>query len=269
MLIFLKLGGSLITDKNEPRKADLEMIRRLANEIARARRELPELKLVLGHGSGSFGHVPGKQYGTRAGVHGPQQWAGFVEVWRQARDLNEIVLAALYQAGLPVIAFPPSAFLTAEGGRCATINVAPLEAALEAGLVPVVNGDVIFDSSLGGTIFSTEDVFVSLAGTLLPDMVLISGSELGVWKDFPLCTEIAPFITPEMFTTMLTNGLGGSVGIDTTGGMLEKVRLMLSLTQEYPALKAVIFSGLPENSIYNALCGKYTGTVITNGTGGE
>ena len=64
-LQFLKLGGSLITEKDLPRTPLLEVIERLVGEIASVLSGKVNLKLLLGHGSGSFGHVPAKEYGTR------------------------------------------------------------------------------------------------------------------------------------------------------------------------------------------------------------
>ncbi len=55
-LVFLKLGGSLITDKNQRYTARLDRLSHLADEIRTALTDLPDLRLVLGHGSGSFGH---------------------------------------------------------------------------------------------------------------------------------------------------------------------------------------------------------------------
>ncbi len=65
MLTFLKLGGSLITDKDSPHTARPEILRRLADEIVAARQSNPAMQLLIGHGSGSFGHMPAKKYGTR------------------------------------------------------------------------------------------------------------------------------------------------------------------------------------------------------------
>ena len=161
-LVFLKLGGSLITDKSAARTPRPEVLSRLAQEIAGARQANPALRLLLGHGSGSFGHVPARQYGTRQGVRSPGQWRGFAEVWREANALNRLVVDALYAAGIPVVAFPPSASVTACDGRLAAWDIAPLRAALAAGLLPVVQGDAIFDTALGGTILSTEEVFIHL-----------------------------------------------------------------------------------------------------------
>ncbi len=262
--IYLKLGGSLITHKHRRRTPRREAIRRLASEISMAMRNLPGVQLIIGHGSGSFGHVPASKYGTRRGVHTPEEWQGFTEVFRQARELNQIVLDILSQAHLPVIAFPPSACIQADDGQVSSWNLDPLCSALQAGLIPLVNGDVIFDRTRGGTIFSTEDVFVALSNWLPPDLILLCGMDEGVYQDFPRCTHLISTITPdnqaEMFVT-----LGGSAATDVTGGMIEKVRLMLTLLEKIPALRAVIFSGKIEGNLHSALLGHSIGTTIRNG----
>ena len=71
-LVFLKLGGSLITEKSREATARKDVITRLAAELADIHRSNPNLRLLLGHGSGSFGHVPAKKYNTRTGVHTPE-----------------------------------------------------------------------------------------------------------------------------------------------------------------------------------------------------
>lgn len=79
-LIFLKLGGSLITEKaTEARAVRTTVLQRLMTEIAEARKQR-QFRLVLGHGAGSFGHVEAKRHGTRQGVSSNAQWHGFLEV---------------------------------------------------------------------------------------------------------------------------------------------------------------------------------------------
>jgi isopentenyl phosphate kinase len=258
--IFLKLGGSLITDKMQPRVARLEVLHRLAGEIAQARIEKPGIKIILGHGSGSFGHVPAKKHHTRDGVHTPQDWLGFVEVWKEATALDRIVIDALHQAGLPAVAFPASSSLTTENRQVLNWNLNPLQMALEAGLLPVIFGDVIFDRQMGGTIFSTEDLFFHLAYLLPPGRILIAGMEPGVWKDYPACTHLFEQITPD--TDLGSATLLGSAAPDVTGGMFSKVRLMLSLVTDMPGLQVRIFSGLQEGQVYQALLGESVGTLI-------
>ncbi|NLE93206.1 MAG: uridylate kinase, partial [Chloroflexi bacterium] len=67
-LTFLKLGGSLITDKDQPETALTDQIDDLLAQIAAWRQVNPDRRLLLGHGSGSFGHHTAAKFGTREGV---------------------------------------------------------------------------------------------------------------------------------------------------------------------------------------------------------
>jgi isopentenyl phosphate kinase len=260
-MIFLKLGGSLITVKAQPHTARIEVLTRLADEIAAALSENASLRLVLGHGSGSFGHVPAKKYGTRQGVHNDTEWQGFSEVWYEASSLNRMVIEALHQAGLPAISFPPSAAVIAQEGHIVEWNLAPLESALGHGLLPVIYGDVVFDTSRGGTILSTEDLFGYLAHKLHPSRILLAGLEEGVWEDYPLCTRLIPKITTKNFPQLKLT-LRGSAGTDVTGGMESKVRQTLALLEEIPNLHAWIFSGAESGNVLSALLGDSPGTQL-------
>src|SRR5207237_970030 len=115
--IFLKLGGSLITDKRQPETPRLDVIQRLAAEIAEVRRQNQAQRLVIGHGSGSFGHVYAKRHGTRVGVHTPEQWLGFAATADAAARLNRIMVSALLAVGVPAWSIQPSAVLRCSDGR--------------------------------------------------------------------------------------------------------------------------------------------------------
>jgi isopentenyl phosphate kinase len=125
----------------------------------------------------------------------------------------------------------------------------------------VIYGDVVFDKMLGGTILSTEDLFAHLAGFISPTRFLLAGSQPGVWADFPdnthLLTEITPITYPQNEV-----GLRGSAATDVTGGMAEKVRLVVSLVKACPGLKALIFSGETPGNVHQALVGETLGTQI-------
>jgi isopentenyl phosphate kinase len=260
-LQFLKLGGSLITDKALPHTPRLELITRLAGEIVAARHRDISLQLVLGHGSGSFGHVPARRHGTRQGVNTREEWQGFVEVWREAVALNRLVVDALGEAGLPAIALPPLASVIARDGRVETWDLSALIASLKAGLLPVVFGDVVFDTERGGTILSTEDLFDYLARQVHPQRLLFAGLEPGVWADFPACTCLVEVITPSNLPDF-ASAIGASVSTDVTGGMISKVKQSLELVQEISGLEVRIFSGEIPGSLERALLGEPVGTVI-------
>jgi isopentenyl phosphate kinase len=261
MLYFLKLGGSLITDKNASNTARKDVINRLAEEITDALKLRTDLQLVIGHGSGSFGHIPANKYGTRQGVDTAEKWWGFVEVFREARTLNQIVLESLLSVGLPVIAFPPSASIIAKDGAVQSWDLQPMQAALATGLIPLVNGDVIFDSHRGGTILSTEEIFAYLALKLIPQRILLAGIETGVWRDYPACTQLLESITPFAYNSG-DAGLSGSAAVDVTGGMRQKVEIMLNLVTQAPGLQSLIFSGAEPGLVYQALLGDLPGTCI-------
>jgi isopentenyl phosphate kinase len=265
-LQLLKLGGSLITDKSKAHTPRPTVIKRLAEEIAEAKRQYSALKLIVGNGAGSFGHVPAKRYGTREGVHTPAEWRGFVEVWREARVLNQIVMEILWESELPAMVFSPSASVTSDDGRILTWNLEPIKTALEAGLLPVIHGDVAFDVRRGGTILSTEDLFAHLARHLRPKRILLAGIEAGVWADYPACTRLVAEITPANWEALAAS-LGGSAGTDVTGGMASKVRQSLELVKEIPGLEVRIFSGEEGGLIRRALGGEEVGTLIRNGSG--
>jgi isopentenyl phosphate kinase len=260
-LVFLKLGGSLITIKNQPSTPRLDILARLSTEIADARSRDPDLKIVLGHGSGSFGHVPADRYHTRQGVKSAEEWRGFVEVWQQASALNRLVIQALGQAGLPALAFPALPAVTTREGRVMAWDLDPLRAALAKDLLPVVQGDVVFDQTLGGTILSTEDIFSHLASQLQPSRLLLAGIERGVWLDYPENTQIVTEITPET-SAKIHEVLKGSSAIDVTGGMSDKVNQLLSLVAALPSLTACIFSGEIPGNTYRTLLGEQLGTQI-------
>ena len=246
---FLKLGGSLITDKTAVEAIRPDVLLRVAAEIAAARAARPDLRLVLGHGSGSFGHVAAAKYGTRSGVETAAQWAGFAEVSDAAARLNRHVMAALLAADVPAVSVQPSASVQCENGRITHIATAPVAAALNAGLVPVLYGDVAFDSARGGTIVSTEEVMMAVAQTIRPSWLLLAGETAGVYDANGVTI---PRITQGTLAAV-ANALKGSRGTDVTGGMAAKVSDMLDLIDRFPGLRVRIFSGLEPGMLLHVL----------------
>jgi isopentenyl phosphate kinase len=258
-MIFLKLGGSLITNKSRAETARSEMIGRLADEIVVARREGSLPDLLIGHGSGSFGHQAAKRYSTQLGVKGDQGWQGFGEVWAAANRLHRLMVDAFRNAGLPAISFPPSSWVIATGGQPAARTIEPIEHALQAGLIPVVHGDVVFDRLQGGAIISTEAVFRLLAQDLRPRRILLAGIEAGVYADFPLRQILLPSIDRRMLGGI---DLHDSADPDVTGGMRQKVDQALALAQQLPECDIRIFSAERPGSLLGALVGERPGTQI-------
>lgn len=283
--VFLKLGGSLITDKTRPYTVRQDTLTRLAAEIksalARTLRQAQggarDLSLVLGHGSGSFGHYAVKEHFSSpstplrlppflqkmGGDGGGQRGEGFAEVWYRASQLNRHVIEALHTAGVPAISIPASATVSASGGSITKWDLSSLEAALNAGIVPVIYGDVVFDDLHGGAVLSTEHLMFYLAHHLPPRRILLAGLEAAVWADFPARRQRVPKVTRANFDS-IAGKIGGSHGTDVTGGMKSKVEEMLVLVHEIPQLTVQIFSGEEAGNVEKALAGEVFGTLIAS-----
>jgi len=256
-LLFLKLGGSLITDKNRDQTVLPDVLNRLAAEIADFLKAKPDLRLLIGHGSGSFGHTEGKKHGTRKGVATPEQWLGYADVAQVAAKLNRHVFDALRNAGIPIINFPPSASAICRDGIITSMAVTPILNALDHGLVPLVMGDVAIDEVRGGTIISTEDVFHFLAPQLKPQEILLAGIERGALTRHP-DGNVIPLINSSNIHDVRPM-LHGSLAPDVTGGMEAKVLEMLALAQTMTGLTIRIFSGAETGSVEKYLLGAGTG----------
>ena len=267
-LTYLKLGGSLITDKRQAESPRMESLNRLSQEIGEALRTNPQLNLVLGHGSGSFGHVVGKRYGTRNGVTTSEGWYGFAATHDAAARLNRLVTKSLLEAGVAAWSIQPSATLRCIDGRVVEGPLFAVERALAAGMIPLVYGDVALDDVRGGTIASTEEIFDWLIAHLPPRRMLLVGEVDGVFTADPQLDPTAqriPLITTAS-SSQVTGHLGSSHGIDVTGGMVAKVQQCLAMVQRFPQLEITICSGLVAGNVYKALTGEslHVGTLIRN-----
>lgn len=270
-LVFLKLGGSLITDKTQRYTARLDKLRDLAGEIREALEAEPGLHLILGHGSGSFGHFAVREH-LASYPHLPSEtggnedrrryWQGFSEVWYRASELDRLVVEALHQSQVAAISLAPSAMVSAVDGIISAWDLSPLQAAINAHLVTVVHGDIVFDAMRGGTVLSTETLMAYVAQHVRPRRILLAGIEEGVWSDFPTRHEKIDRITVASYPSVAEK-IGSSHGTDVTGGMKAKVEQMLGLVAEIPDLTVRIFSGEQPGNVKKALADARLGTLIT------
>jgi isopentenyl phosphate kinase len=260
-VVFLKLGGSLITDKSHAYTARPGIIRRLADNVHQALNALPGLRLLIGHGSGSFGHWAAKPHGTRQGVRTPAQWRGYAEVAAAAAHLNRIVTDTFLKAGVPVLSIQPSATARCHDYALTYLDTRPIHAALAQELVPLVYGDVALDDAHGGTIISTEDIFLYLVDELHPAHILLLGEVDGV---LDAEGNVVPRITPDDLPA-LQKALAGSAGVDVTGGMVDKVMRMSQIVQHHPQTSVHILPGAPPELLMQVLLGTgpRVGTLIT------
>jgi isopentenyl phosphate kinase len=239
VLTFVKFGGSLITDKRVEGSFRETVMARLASEIKSALSRDADLQLLIGHGSGSFGHFAAKRHDTINGVYTSEAWLSFAQVARAAAELNYRVADVLVSAGVPVMRFQPSASAVCDDGVLSGLDAYPIVSALDHGLVPLIYGDVSFDRVRGGTIVSTESLFFYLAQRMPVGRILLLGEVSGVYDDLG---QVIPLITSDMYLRV-SGALAGSSGTDVTGGMYSKVSDMIRLAQLRGDLIIRIFDG--------------------------
>jgi isopentenyl phosphate kinase len=146
------------------------------------------------------------------------------------------------------------------------LDTYPMKQVLEAGLVPLVYGDVAVDAVQGFTIISTEQIFDNIARELQPARIILAGIVDGVYDGDPLSKLDASRyekITRDNWEEVEV-ALGGSHGTDVTGGMFSKVREMHHLVLAQPPLQVHIVSGEVAGHVLSALSGssKDIGTLI-------
>ncbi len=260
-LILLKIGGGVITDKSVHYGLREDVLVRLAKEISEAQSELKGTKLIIGNGAGSFAHFSAHKYRTTEGFVNDDSRIGMGWVRHDAVKLNQIVFEQLLTANVPVFSFSPSSLMSVHNGKTKTVFMDSVIDAMEKGIVPLVYGDVVVDSMKGCDVYSTEKVFDELAKYFTEDYevrVIHISSEEGVYKkgQASVFSEISGANIEEV-----KKHLGGSHGVDVSGGMLHKVEECLELTKL--GITSQIVSGMIPERVREAILGKKVkGTTI-------
>lgn len=259
-VIAVKLGGSLITDKSGDAAARDAVIERLATEVAEVVGSIDE-RVVLGHGSGSYGHPTAAEHGLRRGARTRDERLGLGATQDRAARLHRRVTGALRDAGVPAFSVSPSSAAVAEGGAVADFAAEALIRALEGGFLPVVYGDVMMDRARGCTIASTEAVLLHLV-TVLEDggwpvrRVVWLGTTDGVLgRDGRRIARIEPDESADGGGA--PEAAGGSSATDVTGGMRHRVETALELASR--GVGSWIGDGRPPGALRRALAGRPEG----------
>jgi isopentenyl phosphate kinase len=242
----LKIGGSILTDKSRPMVARPEEICRVAEEIAKARQDL-----VLVHGAGSFGHMPAKEYGL------PQRFSpdGLRVTHQSVTKLNDLVIDALSRAGANPMPIHPLSCTMLQDGRIAYFAVEPVVEMVKDGLMPVLHGDVAMDAFRKAGIVSGDQLVSFLANSLRAEVVAVGTNVDGVIFQGRALEKITRDNLPS-----IGDAIGGSTGVDVTGGMMGKLLELLHLADN--GTNSIIFNAGKEGNITRALMGKAVGTAV-------
>ena len=226
----IKLGGSLITDKDRESVARVGLIERSFREIKRVARE-ERYEVIVGHGVGSFAHIPAAKYQTGSGIINDESRVGAGITKEGVLAIHSLVLRAGLELGLPLFSLAPGSFLSIEEGSPQTF-ITPLLNCLKFNLWPLIYGDVITDNSQGFGIYSTEKSF-EIVGKRLSQLgyseivVIHLGITNGVYDG---SGKTIPVLNSANYAKHL-EAVGKSKSVDVTGGMKLKVETALRMAQ--------------------------------------
>lgn len=259
-LTVLKLGGSVITNKEREFAPSRRSVSRLMKEI---RASAPE-SLIIVHGGGSFGHHLAKRYRLSDGYRDRSQIDGFVRTRQSMTELNKLILDSAIQNHLPCVSLQPSAFTKTRRGRVERMDLHIATGLLKLHLIPLLFGDVVLDEEIGFCVLSGDQLASRLAIELAAEQIVLAVDVDGVFDSDPKQNPKAKLLrrmTSADVRRLVQEGEAEAKGADVTGRMVGKLREMLLAVER--GLKVIIVNGNAPGRVSQALKGfAAIGTVI-------
>jgi len=206
-MILIKLGGSIITNKEKPLSARKSTI----DKIAKSLRKINESFVVV-HGGGSFGHYWSVKYNmhTKPAMYNQH---GVAVVKNSMVSLNKIILDSFLKNRLNPYCLPPADFMS--GNMSIIKKVKEIENIAKSNLVPVTFGDALWYGKKKSYILSGDKIMTILAKTLRPRLSIFVLNVDGVFSDLK---------TKNLIYEMKSQRPQFSkISMDVTGGMKRKI----------------------------------------------
>lgn len=206
-MILIKLGGSIITNKEKPLSARKSTI----DKIAKSLRKVNESFVVV-HGGGSFGHYWSVKYNmhTRPARYSQH---GVAVVKNSMVSLNKIILDSFLKNRLNPYCLPPTDFMA--GNRPVIKKVKEIEKIAKSNLVPVTFGDALWYGKKKSYILSGDKIMTILAKTLRPRLSIFVLNVDGVFSDLKTRNLIYEMKSQKPQVS--------KIAMDVTGGMRRKI----------------------------------------------
>lgn len=244
-MILIKLGGSIITNKQRPLTPNLSAINKIASHLKKIKEPI-----IVVHGGGSFGHY----WSVRYDMHTkPAKYSkrGVSVVKNSMVELNKIILDSFLKHSLNPYCLPPTDFMF--GVKPDSKKVKEILKIAKSGLVPVSYGDVMWYGKNKFYILSGDKIMGVLAKILKPRLAIFALNIDGVYSDMR---------TKELLHEIKGNSVSISkVGMDVTGGMKRKIVEATAIAKM--GTKVFFANGNKPARIVNAIKdGKFEGTVF-------
>ncbi|KAA0015003.1 MAG: isopentenyl phosphate kinase family protein [Thermoplasmata archaeon] len=246
-MIIVKLGGSVISNKNKPFSFNENVVENLAEEISQF---YPEKKFLVVHGGGSFGHPLAKKYELRKGLN-EERKVGFSYTHEAMLELNKKIINIFLEKNLPAFSVSPSSIFLIEKGEIVEGWLKIIEELLDKDFIPVLFGDVAIAKDKGIDILSGDQIISFLANKMKPEKVIFLMDVDGIYtkspeeKDAELIEVIDEKLKPE-----------GKAGVyDVTGGIKNKIEQALKMP-----CQVYFINGMIKGNLTKAIKGEKIGT---------
>ncbi|MCV0412074.1 isopentenyl phosphate kinase [Nitrosarchaeum sp.] len=244
-MILIKLGGSIITNKEKP----LSPRKKVVENIAKNLKKIDE-PIIIVHGGGSFGHYWSVKYDmhtkpNRYDMHG-------VSVVKNSMiDLNKIILNAFVKNKLNPYSLPPTDFMS--GNIPMIKKVKEITEIAISGLIPITYGDVLWYGNKKTYILSGDKIMTHLAKILKPRLVIFALNEDGLYSDLKTKKLI--------YELKGENPKISENKMDVTGGMTRKVDEASNIAKS--GMNVFFVNGnKPERIVKAVKNNKYEGTLF-------
>jgi len=252
-IFLLKLGGSLLTEKNVPFSLRKETIIHVIQQIKRARLNG---NLILVHGGGSFGHPLAKEYGIVKGMDKSikNQIHGLSKTHQKMNELNSYIIEKFLEEKMAVLSIQPSSIFLLDKGTIIVQGTKTIESCLKLGIIPVLYGDIILDSEGSFSILSGDQIILLLCEYLKDHHVgkVIFATDVdGVYleEEGGGNPKLAEILSSDQLEHVPLATFGQK--IDVTGSMRGKLNKIKKICEL--GISVRIINGLKNNYLYKAL----------------
>ena len=244
-MILIKLGGSVITNKEKPLSAKRKSIDNLVKNL----RKIKE-PIVIVHGGGSYGHYWSVKYDmhTAPKKYNPR---GVSIVKNSMIDLNKIILDSMIKNHLNPYCLPPTDFMN--GNKPISKKILEIKELTKSKMIPVTFGDALWFGKGKTFILSGDKIMTHLSKILKPKLVIFALKEDGLYSDLKT-KKLIPELQGQK-PTIEQNAM------DVTGGMKRKVDEASSIAKL--GINVFFVNGnKPERIVKAVKSRKFEGTLI-------
>ncbi|MCE2505508.1 MAG: gamma-glutamyl kinase [Nitrosopumilaceae archaeon] len=174
-MILIKIGGSIITNKEKPLSARRKTIDNLTKSLKKIKEPI-----VIIHGGGSYGHYWSVKYDMHTKER-KYDLRGVAIVKNSMIELNKIILDSFLKNRLNPYCLPPTDFMTRN--KPITKKVKEVEKISKSGLIPVTFGDALWYGQNKTFILSGDKIMTHFAKILKPKLCIFALNEDGVYSD--------------------------------------------------------------------------------------